>query len=221
MSLCWGSLSYPTTNTHHRYTTDLFGSEGSRYRLVTGKQFKLALEKDPQQLPPDCQLPQDCPYSAAELVTIMLQCLKDHAQQELLQSVGFDIRSNDVHYCLSVPAGWSLKAKRIMHYAAEQAGMTLSPRHSRSSSNGSASTSSSSDRSHQARDQQQQQQSFSMHESASAVVLIHEQEAAALSACIDPMQDMPTHRVRGILPAAEPAALLSAEATHAWSEIVS
>jgi len=73
---------------------------------VTGKQFKLALEKEPQQLPPDCQLPQDCPFSAAELVTLMLKCLREHAAQHLWETVKYDLHTSEVFYCLSVPAGW-------------------------------------------------------------------------------------------------------------------
>jgi len=68
----------------------------------------------------------------------------------------------------------SLKAKRIMHYAAEQAGMTLACTHNKQDG------------------QQLQDQTIPAHEAASAVLLIHEQEAAALSACIDPMRDIPT-----------------------------
>lgn len=90
-----------------RYTQGLFGEEGRRYRLVTGKQFKLALcAPDPSKLPGECQLPPDCPYSAAELITLMLSCLRDHARQQLQESVKFDMDSAEVHYCLSVPAGW-------------------------------------------------------------------------------------------------------------------
>jgi hypothetical protein len=75
-------------------------------RLVTGKQFKLALAGQSEQLPPEYQLPSGCPFSAPQLISIMLQCLKQHAAHHLQQSVGVDINSTDVHYCLSVPAGW-------------------------------------------------------------------------------------------------------------------
>jgi hypothetical protein len=91
----------------------------------------------------------------------------------------------------------TLKAKRIMHYAAEQAGMTLkhtakSHLRANSSSGGSSGMRSLRD---QLLSRDQGKGSFS-DVSASAVVLIHEQEAAALTACIDPMKDVPTLRVR-------------------------
>lgn len=49
---------------------------------------------------------QDCPFSAPELLSLVLQCLRLHAAQHLQQSVGVDIDTTEVHYCLSVPAGW-------------------------------------------------------------------------------------------------------------------
>lgn len=76
------------------------------YRLVTGKQFKLALAEVHADLPPEYQLPKDCPYSAPELISMMLGCLRQHATQHLQRSVGVDINRTEVHYCLSVPAGW-------------------------------------------------------------------------------------------------------------------
>lgn len=105
--VCMGSL-------HCRYTQytpqELWGDAGQQYhqqyRLITGKQFKLALcAQDASQLPSDCQLPPDCPFSASELITLMLTCLRDHARQQLMESVGFDVDTAEVHYCLSVPAG--------------------------------------------------------------------------------------------------------------------
>lgn len=75
-------------------------------RLVTGKQFKLALADHGDKLPPEYHLPPDCPFSAPELISLVLQCLRLHAAQHLQQSVGMDIDRTEVHYCLSVPAGW-------------------------------------------------------------------------------------------------------------------
>jgi hypothetical protein len=84
---------------------------------------------------------------------------------------------------LITPPRRSLKAKRIMHYAAEQAGMTLVRVREPSDAPG------------RGRDQ------GSSGGGDAAVVLIHEQEAAALTACRDPCKDVPTLKVgpRGLL----------------------
>jgi hypothetical protein len=66
-----------------------------------------------------------------------------------------------------------------MHHASELAGMTLKHRGSSSSKDIS-----------QAHDQP-----GLVRNAASAVVLVHEQEAAALTACIDPKNDAPTLQV--------------------------
>jgi hypothetical protein len=78
-----------------------------RYHLILGKHFKLALApQDPSRIPPEYRLPKGCPFSAAELVTTMLTCLKEHAREHLRETVKFDLDASEVHYCLSVPAGW-------------------------------------------------------------------------------------------------------------------
>lgn len=101
-SIPWFAI---TVSTPRRYTQELATS--TRYHLILGKHFKMALaSQDPSHLPPEWRLPHNCPYSAEQLITLMLQCLKDHARQHLLETVGFDSEAAEMLYCLSVPAGW-------------------------------------------------------------------------------------------------------------------
>jgi hypothetical protein len=145
------------------------------------------------------QLPLDCPFTTDQLVTQMLNCLRDHAIEYLQRAAGLQLASTDVHYCLSVPAGWSDAAKDVMRRCAHAAGMTL--RSSDSSTHGSSSNSLASSamrlsldslRLNNGRDQYDcgSEASFESYadEAGGAVVLVHEQEAAALTACVDPLK---------------------------------
>lgn len=101
---------------------------------------------------------------------------------------------------LAVTPSRSLKAKRIMHYAAEQAGMKLASRHSTADA---------------PRGRDQGSAADAGGGGASAVVLIHEQEAAALTACRDPCKDVPTLKVR-LRPVQRPASLFAVDERDAW-----
>lgn len=167
-----------------RYAEAASHDRCQQYRLIRGKQFKLALaQKAADQtlaqkaadLGADFRLPADCPsyFTEATFTEQMLRCLLDHAVVHIRESHNFDIRSTPgVHYCLSVPAGWSDGAKDVIKQAAENAGMVLVPQldASRSTSSDQATTAC----------------------SASAVSLVYEQEAAALTACYDPLKSYPT-----------------------------
>jgi hypothetical protein len=126
----------------------------------------------------------------------MLTCLRDHAISYLQNAAGLQLATTDVLYCLSVPAGWSDAAKDVMRRCAHAAGMTLrSPNGSSSSSRESLRSSATglsldSLRLTNGRDQWEcvSEASFESYaeDAGGAVVLVHEQEAAALMACVDP-----------------------------------
>uniref|UniRef100_A0A383VX69 Actin-like ATPase domain-containing protein n=1 Tax=Tetradesmus obliquus TaxID=3088 RepID=A0A383VX69_TETOB len=174
------------------------------FRLIKGSQFKLALSEDSASLPPEFQLPYDCPFTSEQLITRMLTCLREHATNYLSTNAGLRLDSTDMYYCLSVPAGWSDAAKDVMRRSAHAAGMTL-----RADCRPNSSSSSSSSRSGfngatldtvrgsiGSRDQWEgcgSEASFAseasyMDDVGGAVVLVHEQEAAALTACCDPLK---------------------------------
>ncbi|KAF6255352.1 hypothetical protein COO60DRAFT_227757 [Scenedesmus sp. NREL 46B-D3] len=179
-------------------------ADPDRFRLIKGKQFKLALSDDRAGLPQEFQLPRDCPFTPDQLITQMLSCLRDHAISYLQRAAGLQLATTDVHYCLSVPAGWSDAAKDVIRRCAYSAGMTLrAPALAASSSMSSGSSLSSATgfdslRRLSGRDQWDSSSEVWLdsyaEDAGGAVVLVHEQEAAALTACCDPLKALPCLR---------------------------
>lgn len=95
---CWGTeavLRYQELQQH----------DANNYVLIRGKQFKLALSDKFKELPEAYSLPVNCPYTAQQLIALMLKCLSDHAEAHIPWPSG-NSSTCDVYYCLSVPAGW-------------------------------------------------------------------------------------------------------------------
>lgn len=95
---CWG------TEAVQKYQ-ELQQHDVNSYVLIKGKQFKLALCEGADGLTASYDLPRGCPYTPQQLITMMLKCLKEHADVNVPWPSGSP-STCDVFYCLSVPAGW-------------------------------------------------------------------------------------------------------------------
>ena len=77
--------------------------------------FKLLLSSDAQvqgHCPP---LPEALVHSKKQVVAHFLQYLRDHADEELKSKCAKSFFDNSIiHYCLTIPAGWSEEAKHCM-----------------------------------------------------------------------------------------------------------